>query len=157
MTELEEMNGTRQRRDPVMPEFPADAKVVETAIAWNWMGGDRILRVVVKPDVEIGRAEAEESVAVGRGMVGTEPYAMLVDTGSIRRMDRAARDCFTRHGAQDNPALGVAIVVRTPLARMIGNFFIGFNRPQRPVRLFTACDEAERWLTGLLAGKNGNG
>ena len=42
--------------------------------------------------------------------------------------------------------LAVALVIDSPLSRVLGNFFLGFNRPETPARLFTSVDEARAWL-----------
>jgi hypothetical protein len=112
--------------------------------------------VKVKPGAVMSEEDAQEGLRVGRDMAGASPCAMLVEMADMKSATREARDIYARTDNRVTNVLGVALVVRTPLARMIGNFFIGFNRPRRPVRLFTDTRDAELWLQGLLAGNAGH-
>lgn len=42
-----------------------------------------------------------------------------------------------------------ALVVRSPVSRMIGNFFLGLNKPVYPTRLFGDARSAAGWLQQL--------
>jgi hypothetical protein len=42
----------------------------------------------------------------------------------------------------------VALLVGSPVTRVIGNFFIGLNKPRWPVRLFRSESDALAWLGG---------
>lgn len=39
-----------------------------------------------------------------------------------------------------------AIVYTNPVTKIMGNFFLGFNRPQTPIKLFTNEEVAVKWL-----------
>ncbi len=157
MTETVEGNGTVANRNSGadMADIPAGADVVDTAVAWNWMTKERVLWVRVKPGAVMGLAEAQEGIDKGREMAGSEPCVMLIDLSGLKSASREARDLYAKSEAHGTSVVGVALVVRTPIARIIGNFFLGFNRPPRPIRMFSDTHEAELWLQGLLAGKNG--
>ncbi|MBD3638225.1 MAG: STAS/SEC14 domain-containing protein [Crocinitomicaceae bacterium] len=40
----------------------------------------------------------------------------------------------------------IAMVAQKPLQKVVGNFFLGINRPPIPIKLFTNQDEAKEWL-----------
>jgi hypothetical protein len=44
----------------------------------------------------------------------------------------------------------MAIVVESSATRMIANFFIRFNRPRIPTRIFTTTEAAKKWLMNEL-------
>ncbi len=46
--------------------------------------------------------------------------------------------------------LRVTLNAGAPLSRAIGNIFMGLNKPDFPLRLFTSDAEALAWLTGFL-------
>jgi hypothetical protein len=46
--------------------------------------------------------------------------------------------------------VAVALVTSSPLSRVLGNFFLGFNKPQTPARLFASIDDAEVWLRSFI-------
>jgi hypothetical protein len=125
--------------------------VRETRVSYCSISSDRVLRISIKPGADIGVRDAREAIALGNRMVGSEPFCMLVELNRIRSMTREARVAFSQGDtdvARRNQ--GVAVVVRSPVARIIGNFFIGFNRSSRPVRLFNASPEAEEWLGTVM-------
>ena len=52
-------------------------------------------------------------------------------------------------------SLAVALVVESPLSTVLGNFYLGFNRPETPTRLFTSVAEAEDWLATFQPASDG--
>jgi hypothetical protein len=45
----------------------------------------------------------------------------------------------------------LALVVTSPLSRVIGNFLLRIQRPQMPASLFNSEESALRWLKGFTA------
>lgn len=129
---------------------PAGVAVVETSIGWNWIGPDRILWCVIKPGAMVDLEAARESVSVGQAMVREGKYVQVIDTGSMRELTRETREVFGSTEPGRRLGVGVAIIVRSPVTRVMGNFFLGFNRPATPVRLFSSRDDAVTWLHRLL-------
>lgn len=70
---------------------------------------------------------------------------VLVDLRAVRSQSAEARAYLAGPEATKVSA-AVALLVASPLSRAIGNFYLGFNRPEVPTRLFTDEIEAERWL-----------
>lgn len=134
-----------------LPMGDGAPEIVETTIAHCWMDEDRVLHIRVKQDAVIEIEDAVDSVTVGRQMVGATPYVMVVDMARVRSMTREAREHLANgpHG-KDSVGQAVAVVVRSPVARVLGNFFLGFNKPERPVKLFSSADDAARWARGFL-------
>lgn len=77
------------------------------------------------------------------------PRPTLVRMEDIARVDREARDLFCSDEYLQ-VASQTALVVRSPVSRVIGNFFVGINRPKYPVRVFSDPDLAVTWLKGYL-------
>lgn len=50
-----------------------------------------------------------------------------------------------------NVADKIAMVAKGPFQKLVGNFFLGFNRPNITIKLFTTADEAEKWLLDPLS------
>ena len=40
----------------------------------------------------------------------------------------------------------LALLVDNQLSRLLGNFFVGFQKGQYPVKLFTSTEKAKHWL-----------
>lgn len=78
------------------------------------------------------------------------PTPALVLMQDIGRVDREARALFaseeyTRLCSQ------TALVVGSPVSRVVGHFFIGLNRPRYPLKLFDHPEPAAQWLRGFLS------
>lgn len=60
-------------------------------------------------------------------------------------MDRESR-AFHSGEMPNQYAKAVALLVKTPVSSIIGNFFLGLNKPSFPTKLFTEKEEAIFWL-----------
>ncbi len=89
--------------------------------------------------------DAIENIRVTAIECGGVRRPTLVDLTGLKAISRDARNYYaspagTRH------ATAIALVVGSPLSRMMGNFFIGMNRLAVPVRLFGTRQDAMAWL-----------
>jgi hypothetical protein len=132
-----------------MAHMPSD--VVKTRLGVCWLSDQSILHVRVQVGDEITREMMEESVAVGRAMTSGRRYGLLVNLGKATSMTREARAYMSERNSPANTNMAVALVTGSPVSRILGNFFIGFNRPQRPVRLFGSEGDAAQWLREIIA------
>jgi len=95
----------------------------------------------------IDLARATSAVAEA-GTLVDQPTPTLVVLSKVRRVTREAREFFAHHPVNQRVTSRVALVVATPLSRMIGNFFMGLTRPAFPARLCDDEESALAWLTG---------
>lgn len=108
-----------------------------------------LIHGVFLPGAEVELRDAVENVAAtGELACGTSRPA-LIDLRGVRSQSAEARAHLAGPEA-DAVTCAVALVVASPLSRMIGNFYLGFNRPRVPTRLFTDAREAEQWLRSFL-------
>jgi hypothetical protein len=109
------------------------------------MGEDGICRTKTKPQSEITLKEAIENSNVVTSLYKDKKFPLLVDARDIKSMAKEARRHFSTNGrATKINAMG--IMVSSPLSRIVGNFFMGLNKPQIPARLFDDELEAIDWL-----------
>jgi hypothetical protein len=114
-----------------------------------WLDDDGIIRARLKPGIDLQLDDAKEVVAVMASLGGGVPRPVLVDVGATRSMSRDARKYFA--GAETAKVeSAVALLIKSPLARAIGNFFMGVNKTLFPTRLFTSEEEALAWLRDFL-------
>ena len=75
------------------------------------------------------------------------PHPVLTD---IRAMRGTSILSLRRTAGADIASMvtGLAIVVGSPVSRMIGNVMMGLAKPPYPTRLFVDEDEAKAWLLG---------
>lgn len=123
--------------------------IVTTRNGQVWLGDDGVMRGVILPGAHVTLADALEVVSAGARVRGGVKRPLLVDLRRIQTVDLEARVYFaSAEGGAGSVA--VALLIGSPISRMIGNFFLGVNRPLLPVRLFTDETEALEWLKGFL-------
>ena len=124
-------------------------EVIEVETGPIWLGEDGIVHTSAKPGSEQTLADAREAIAaiakIGRG----KALPVLVDFKNIKSQDRGARTYYA--GKETAQAVtACAILISSPLSRVIGNFYMGLNLPVTPTKLFTSESEAIEWLKKYL-------
>lgn len=125
-------------------------KVVELRAFTSWLGNDGICYTVVRPNIIVNLQDAEENSCSIKKISGDIIYPILVNLKEIQSISKEARD----HFSMQNRAPGVnaiAMLIRTPVSRVIGNFFLGINRSAVPTKLFTVENDAVLWLKQFAA------
>jgi len=109
-------------------------------------GGLLVARFLAAAEVsgEDARANLEATALLARG----GRLAVLVDLRELKSQSPEARALLAGAGAA-RVSRAVALLIGSPLSRVLGNFYLRFNRPETPTRLFSSEAEARRWLTGL--------
>lgn len=126
---------------------PPNAK--ELACFYTWKGEDGIVRTKVKPGSDVSVENARENSNAVNALYTDRKFPLLIDSRGIRSMTRDARNQFTTKGRETN-TMAFAIIIDSSLSKVIGNFFLGINKPAVPTRLFDNETEAESWLKTLL-------
>jgi hypothetical protein len=114
----------------------------------TWLRGDGIVAMVWAPRIATGLTDALAAVDAMTQLTGGRRSPLLVDMRDTGPQDRAARSEFAR---RDDVVSAVALVVDTPLSRMLGNFFLTVNKPLYPTRLFDDDASALAWLQAFVA------
>lgn len=122
---------------------------IELRSQWIRLGEDGIIYIRIRPRIEIDRADAEEGIRAVASLCNGKLRPALVDLSDLKSMTREARLYFAgpETAAVESAA---ALVIRSPLTKAIGNFFMGLNKPLIPTRLFTSETDALAWLRTLL-------
>ena len=122
---------------------------IETTIADVWIDTERIIHIEFKASDQHGIEEARGIVAAHNQLANGTPCPVLADIQSVTvGADRAAR----KHYVSDESSrftTGMAMLVASPMQRMLGNIFFKLNRPPYPTRLFNGKQEAIQWLKTL--------
>jgi hypothetical protein len=129
-------------------EVPTDIKVTEITSYHTWMGKDGIARTKVKPHAEVTLVEAKENSIAVNSLSPGNLYPLLIDSRNIKSISKEARDFFSMNNRESNVS-AFAIIIQSPISRVIGNFFMGINKPRVPARLFNSEKEAVKWLKEL--------
>jgi hypothetical protein len=126
-----------------------NTKVIELKAYTTWMGHDGIGRTKVKPLSEVTINDAKENSMAVNSLSNGNDFPLLIDTREIRSITKEARDFFSMNNRESH-VIAFAILIDSPLSKIIGNFFMGLNKPRVPVRLFTSEKEAISWLQSFL-------
>ncbi|TPE44334.1 DUF7793 family protein [Pontibacter mangrovi] len=106
---------------------------------------DGIFYMYYKPlrllDIHIAKAIVKERLAFKEGV----PYPSLFDIQRVEHSTKEARDYMADKG--NDLVQASAIMVSSPMLRMMANFYIMVNRPKNPTRMFTDEKSAVEWLT----------
>ncbi len=126
---------------------PSDA--IELSMFWTWIEQDGICRTKTKPKAEIEFEQAKENSIVVTGFYTNKKFPLLIDARNVKQISGEARKHFSTNG-RETVINAMAIIVKSPLSRVVGNFFMGLNKPPMPARLFEREDEAVKWLKQYL-------
>lgn len=120
-------------------------KVVELRTFTTWLGDDGICYTVVKPNVEIDIKDALANSLVIKEISSGQTFPLLVNLKAIKSITKDARDHFSM-GNRTPGVNAIAMLIESPGSRIIGNFFLGLNKPAVPTKLFNEKNQAMEWL-----------
>ncbi len=106
---------------------------------------DNILHTECFPNTEMTLDDGKESTRISVEMVNYTPLPLLCDLTNVVKMSQECRKHFAgeEHAKTFSKA---ALIVTNPISKIIGNFFLGLNKPLKPTRLFTSKEEGLQWL-----------
>ena len=119
-------------------------------VARIWVGADGIARIIHVPGAEVTLADAQETMAAYKKLNNGKRLPLFIDTKTMKSLSREARHFYAGEEAAAC-ASAAAIIVGTPVSKVLGNFYLGLSNPKLPSRLFSSEDEALAWLNGFLA------
>lgn len=121
---------------------------VRTSTQEQWIDEQGIVHCVMVEPEETLETARENITSIAR-LAGGARLPVLVDITDCKKIDLAARKYY----AGPEPAVcqrAVALVTSSTVSRVLGNFFLGVNRPRFPVRLFDSQTKALDWLAHYL-------
>lgn len=123
-----------------IPKYANDLKGYYT-----WMGEDGIARTSVKPNIDIVLEHAVENSAVVTSFFKEKKFPILIDARNIKSMSYEARHHFSAHG-RETKTNAFGIIIGSPISRVLGNFYLGINKPAVRTKLFDNEHDATEWL-----------
>ena len=108
------------------------------------LGKNDILYVQPSPeshaDLELMQAVHKAFRQLTKGI----KHPALIDMTNVKSMDYDSRKYIAEETGDIISA--VALITKSAIGRVVGNFFIGINKPDYPARLFSNENEAIIWL-----------
>lgn len=124
-------------------QIPPEA--IELKGYFTWMGKDGIARTRVKPDIEITLEMAIENTNTVSSFYTTKKFPIMIDSRGIKSMSYEARKHFSVRG-RDTKTCAFGIIIGSSISRVLGNFYLGINKPAVPTKLFENEEAALEWL-----------
>ena len=114
-----------------------------------FLAEDGIVRVMQLPGVDLTLEDAHEVFAAYLKICQDKRRPLMID---VRKMRSFARDARHFLSSKETASLvcAIAMILDTPLSRVLGNSYLGLSNPQLPTRLFTSEDKALEWLKGYI-------
>lgn len=103
----------------------------------------------VLADMHIEEEDIEEVKRKNMSLMGDKKYVILVVSDSGGTISSDARRLTASPEFQQN-TLAKAFLVDNLPHRIIGNFYLSFNRPAIPTRIFNDREKAMEWLRSEL-------
>lgn len=105
--------------------------------------GDGFIHLKWLPGISIEVADARAAMAKVNEVCEGDAYPMLVDMAAVASVSREARSIWSIPCS----ASRIALLGRSPVDRVLANFFLGVHIPPCPTRFFTSRSDAMEWLS----------
>jgi hypothetical protein len=103
-----------------------------------------VLFFIYKPAVEINLDGAKQIVADRLNVQKGVSYPVFCDAHGIKDSDKPARDYLAKEGSSLVKA--VAVLIDSPVTRVMANFYLAISRPIVPTKMFTDKNQALEFL-----------
>lgn len=78
------------------------------------------------------------------------PHKLLTDSRDVNgHVGLDAREVIRNHPGMIKIRLAEAFVVNSLATSLIANFYVNFNRPENPTRVFNSMENAQNWLKNI--------
>lgn len=134
----------------VMPndlQPPNVVKIIKTRSGVIWLNVDRIVISKLNKGIQIQLADAKVEIKCIADISGDSRLPLLVDMRTIKEISGEARVYFS----DAETCCAMALLVESPLSKLIANFFIGLNKTPMPTKIFINEITAIKWLKGYLS------
>jgi len=121
---------------------------IDTRCSKLWLDDGGIVHEQFVPKTDLAIQDAKQSMAIGLELSKGVDFSWLVDMTNMRSITKEAREYFGK--VEDSHLKATGLVTNSPVSKVFGNFFLRFNKPNLPVRLFSSEKQAIRWLKEFL-------
>lgn len=110
---------------------------------------DGIMQFDFKPCDEFTVNDLKEANAATDILGENKTFPRLVFVKHFIRFDKDVR-AETATEESNRTTLAAAFVTNILALKFIGNFYVSFNKPARPTRIFSSEEEAVEWLKSFM-------
>ncbi len=118
--------------------------MVETRTEKIWLSDAGIMYFQAKPVNKHLIEDAIENINCGKDVARGKAYPAIIDIRKSKFVSAEARNLYI---SEENSTIKIcALLVGSPVSRILGNFFIGLNKTSFPTKIFTKETLAIEWL-----------
>ena len=125
---------------------PSGAEIFETNSTFYWFV-DEIQYIYCKPNCKHTIDDARQQVSRCHHYTSSNNFSkvfMICDLRLGSPLDKETRDFYSSSESQ-NLVLKFAFIVRSPISKVMANFFINLRKVDVPTKMFTDTKEAHLW------------
>lgn len=126
-------------------------QIMETIDSDAWFG-ENILYVVMKEgsivDLEAARSHLKKWQKYLNEHKEIKSYALVINMKGLITVTREARILYAKGG--DVRSKAVALILGSPVTRIIANFIMYFSKPGKPIQVFNSQEAAFDWARKYL-------
>jgi len=119
--------------------------ILKVRVGNIWLDDNNIIRYVITPGMDETLDDLIEVIKAIDEIRNGNVYPLLGDIRGAKSITREAR----QYAEKSIVATASAILVGSPVSKVLGNFVIRIHKSKIPVKLFTSEDEAINWLKGF--------
>ena len=121
-------------------------KTLETRISFITQLENGIIRVEIKPNIELEPEDLDENFEAYVSVLGENKKGLfLIDFDKTGSASKESRERYANK-KRANIKLAEALVVKSLAQKLESNFYKNFYRPTHPVEVFMDNKKAEEWL-----------
>lgn len=121
---------------------------IETSAALYYIEDD-IVYMRGKPDADFTLDAAIEGVNARRKLQQGKKMLVLIDTRKVFQVSKETREYGASKEVSELSAAMAILAGSSLAATIIGNFFIKFNKPFSPTKMFKKEENAIKWLNSF--------
>lgn len=110
-----------------------------------YLRSDGIVQMNTHDEAYFTLKEAREFVLAMEEITKGVPHLILKVPGKHASVDNDSRTYMATDEAL-RFSIAEAVIIKNMAQRMVGNFYLKFDKPKKPIHLFDDIDIAERWL-----------
>ena len=112
--------------------------------------GNGIMHQIYRKGVSLHKEDTDREIEIYKSEYCREKNRpMLVELTNIKSTSKESRGIYS---SPDTASIcrAAALLVGNPVSQIMGNFYLGINKPAMPVKMFTDPDKAMEWLETFL-------
>lgn len=134
------MNTKIKIQENLIPQNTIGIEGVDISITKN-----KLYYIHIKTGVEITLEKAKEIINSMIELGGNKKLPALIECDFFSMPTREAREFLAFKESSPN-AIAEAYVIKSPAQKIVGNFYLTFDKPGRKTRMFNDVSKAIAWL-----------